>query len=51
MTQAIRDQNHVTVALGVSSVDNVTPTPFEVDPATGRLKTDAAAGGYTNLTC
>jgi len=49
MTDAIRDNNHVTVAIGVSSTDSTTPTPFKVDPATGRLLVDAA-GGYTNLT-
>lgn len=37
MAQAKRDQNRVTVALGVSSVDGTTPIPFRVDPATGRL--------------
>jgi len=50
MTDAKRDNNHVTTALGVSSVDGVTPVPFQVDPATGRLLTDASSGGYTNLT-
>jgi len=37
MTDAIRDNNHVPVALGVSSNDENTTTPFTVDPATGRL--------------
>jgi hypothetical protein len=51
MTQASRDQNFIPTALGVSSVDSVTPTPFQVDPVTGRLLTDVAGGGgYTNLT-
>jgi hypothetical protein len=50
MTEAIRDQNHVTVALGVSSTDSTVTLPFKIDPVTGRLLTDAAAGGYTNLT-
>lgn len=50
MTEAIRDQNHVTVALGVSSSDATVTLPFKVDPVTGRLKTDASGGGYTNLT-
>jgi hypothetical protein len=50
MTNAIRDNNHVTVALGVSSTDATVTLPFKVDPSTGRLLTDAAAGGYTNLT-
>lgn len=50
MTDAIRDNNHVTVALGVSSTDSTVTTPFKVDPSTGRLLTDASASGYTNLT-
>ena len=50
MTQAIRDENHVTVALGVSSTDDTVTLPLKIDPATGRLLVDAAAGGYTNLT-
>ena len=50
MTQAIRDENHVTVALGVSSTDNTVTLPLQIDPATGRLKTDSSGGGYTNLT-
>lgn len=50
MTDAIRDNNHVTVALGVSSTDSTVTTPFKVDPATGRLLTDASGSGYTNLT-
>ncbi len=50
MAEAIRDQNHVTVALGVSSADATVTLPFKIDPVTGRLLTDAAAGGYTNLT-
>jgi len=51
MTDAIRDNNHIPVALGVSSVDNVTPLPFKIDPVTGRVLTDSAGGGgYTNLT-
>ena len=50
MTQAIRDENHVTVALGVSSTDDTVTLPLKIDPATGRLLVAAAAGGYTNLT-
>lgn len=49
MTEAIRDQNHVTVALGVSSTDATVTLPLKVDPATGRLLTDGGSG-YTNLT-
>src|SRR3990167_6726222 len=50
MTNAIRDNNHVTVALGVSSTDATITVPFKVDPVTGRLLTDASGSGYTNLT-
>lgn len=52
MTEAIRDQNHVTVALGVSSSNSSVTLPFQIDSSTGRLKVDAAGGGggYTNLT-
>ncbi len=50
MTDAIRDNNHVTVALGVSSTDATVTLPFKVDPSTGRLLTDASGSGYTNLT-
>lgn len=50
MTDATRDQNHVPVALGVSSVDSVTPTPFHVDPITGRLLTDVSGGGSGTVT-
>lgn len=50
MTDAIRDNNHETVMLGVSSTDSTTPVPFEVDPVTGRLKTDSSGAGYSNLT-
>lgn len=45
MTNAVRDQNHVPVALGVSSVDGVTTLPFKIDPVTGRLLVDASGGG------
>ena len=51
MTEAIRDQNHIPVMLGVSSIDSVTPTPITIDPVTGRLLVDTTGGsGYTNLT-
>lgn len=52
MSEAIRDQNHVTVALGVSSSNSTVTLPIQIDPSTGRLKVDAAGGGggYTNLT-
>lgn len=40
-----RDQNRVPVNYGVSSVDGVTPLPFEVNPLNGRLLTDSTGGG------
>lgn len=42
--EAIRDQNRVTVALGVSSASAVTPLPFIIDSITGRLYVDATGG-------
>lgn len=36
-TDAIRDGNHVPVALGVSTADSTATLPFLVDAATGRL--------------
>lgn len=56
MSQAQRDQNHIPIAMGVSSADGVTPLPFLVDPVTGRLlitiypvTTEAlVTGEYTN---
>ncbi len=50
MSEASRDQNHVPTALGVSSVDSVTPTPFVVNPVTGRLLTDVSGGGSGTVT-
>jgi hypothetical protein len=37
MTDAIRDKNHIPVALGVSSEDANVTLPLLVNPATGRL--------------
>lgn len=37
MSEAKRDGNKVTVAMGVSSVDGITPVPLRVDPVTGYL--------------
>lgn len=45
MSEAVRDQNHVTSALGVSSSDATLTLPFLVDPLTGRLLTDQSGGG------
>lgn len=47
MAEAPRDQNHVPSALGVSSSDSTVTIPFKVDPITGRLLTDSAAGSGT----
>ena len=35
--EAVRDNNRVTVGLGVSSADGVTTLPIQIDAATGRL--------------
>lgn len=43
MTDAIRDKNHVPVALGVSSSDNTVTLPLLIDPVTGALKVVFAA--------
>jgi len=40
MAEAIRDQNHITVALGVSSADSSVTLPITIDNVTGRLLTD-----------
>ncbi len=40
MAEAKRDQNHVTVGMGISSADNVTPTSLRVDPVTDYLLAD-----------
>ena len=50
MSEASRDGNFVPTALGVSSVDGVTPKPFNVDPVTGRLLTDVSGGGSGTVT-
>lgn len=50
MTDAERDQNHVTVTLGVSSDDNVTTLPIKIDPITGRLIVDIATNPGTVTT-
>lgn len=38
MATGKRDENHIVVLMGVSSVDLTTPIPFTVDPDTGRLR-------------
>jgi hypothetical protein len=41
MTDAIKDQNHVPVWLGVLCTDGVTLVPIAIDGATGYFKTDS----------
>lgn len=43
MADALRDQNHRTVAMGISSTDSVTPIMFAVDPVTNYLLVDVSA--------
>lgn len=43
--EAVRDQNHVTSALGVSDSDADLTLPFLIDPLTGRLLVDMSGGG------
>lgn len=46
--EAVRDQNHVPVALGVSDADSTVTLPFKIDSITGRLLVDnAGSGGFT----
>lgn len=45
MTTAIRDENHVPVALGVSDADATVTLPLTIDDATGRLLVDMSGGG------
>ena len=37
MAQAIRDDNRITIIIGVSSVDGETPTLIKVNPTTGAV--------------
>ncbi len=50
MTQAIRDENHITVALGVSSTDSTNTLPFKIDSNTGRLLVDLSGSGSGTVT-
>jgi hypothetical protein len=45
--ELIRDRNRITVAGGQSSTDATAVLPFKIDPVTGRLLTDTAAGSGT----
>lgn len=47
MAQAKRDQNDQATALGVSSVDSVTPILLTVDPVTGYLLVDNSTDALT----
>jgi len=47
MTDAKRDQNRVTVLLGVSNVDGVTPTPVYVNPVSHAVLVSGASDGLT----
>ncbi len=47
MTNAIRDENHVPVALGVSNSDATVTLPFKMEVATGRLLTAGAGAGVS----
>lgn len=47
MSNALRDQNHVTVKLGISSTDSMTPVMFAVDPSTNYLLVDVSSDVLT----
>lgn len=40
-----RDENRITIGLGVLNTDGVTPVSLTADPVTNRLKTNGASGG------
>ena len=44
------DENGLVIAMGVSSVDGVTPVPITVDPVTGRLRCVASSTDGGNAT-
>lgn len=50
MAQAIRDQNRITVALGVSNADSTVTLPFKIDSSTGRVLVDNSGSGTTVYT-
>jgi hypothetical protein len=41
--EAVRDENRVTVGLGVSSADGVTTLPIQIDAVTGRVLVDVTS--------
>lgn len=49
MTNASRDENHVTTLLAVSSVDGVTPVTLYADPVTHRLLVNGGSGGGVSI--
>lgn len=50
MANAARDVNQVTVLMGVSDADGVTPLPVRVDPATGRVLFSSTFGSGSGIT-
>lgn len=51
MSDAIRDQNFIPAALGVSNINSSVTLPFKIDSITGRLLIDSATGGtVTSIT-
>lgn len=50
MSEAIRDQNHVTVALGQDNSNALNTLPFLIDHVTGRVLVDASGGTGQVLT-
>lgn len=50
MAQAIRDQNHIPVALGQSDADATVTLPFLCDDITGRVLVDATGSGLSIIT-
>lgn len=50
MSDAHRDQNHVTTAEGISSVDSTTPQLLRVDPSTNRVLVSIAATPPASVT-
>lgn len=50
MAEAIRDKNHVPVALGQSSADSTITLPFLIDGSTGKLQTSSTGGSTGTVT-
>lgn len=45
MSNAVKDNNGVAVAIGMSNADGSTPKPIQVNPTTHILQTDDDTGG------